>query len=326
MNPTAHTTTQPDTLHRRAAETVGARGAWLRVVLMLFMLAPQVLAQEQGGARVPAPQPESGPADGPVRVTIPGTVVTIELRPVSSGSNPALTGAGSSLWMATTETTWDAFDVFVFGLDQPTPGEGEAPAADAHARPTRPYIAVDRGFGHAGFPALSVSVAGAQAYCRWLADRTGIAFRLPTRAEWQAACAADGGQAHERKETLEAVAWYRGNARYKTHAVASRQPDSRGLFDLQGNVSEWAVDADGSAWLMGGSYLDGLSDCGCDRARPDDPTWNASDPNLPKSIWWLADGSFIGFRVVCDGDPRPDAAPAQREGDSAGSGADHTLR
>ena len=27
--------------------------------------------------------------------------------------------------------------------------------------------------------------------------------------------------------------------------------------------------------------------------------WNASDPQIPKSVWWLADGGFVGFRVVC---------------------------
>jgi hypothetical protein len=36
---------------------------------------------------------------------------------------------------------------------------------------------------------------------------------------------------------------------------------------------------------------------------------------VPKSKWWLSDGSFIGFRIVCDADqapsgqaPAPDAA------------------
>jgi hypothetical protein len=33
-----------------------------------------------------------------------------------------------------------------------------------------------------------------------------------------------------------------------------------------------------------------------------------SDPQIPKSIWWLADAGWIGFRVVCEG-PIDRAAP-----------------
>jgi hypothetical protein len=26
--------------------------------------------------------------------------------------------------------------------------------------------------------------------------------------------------------------------------------------------------------------------------------WNKSDPQIPKSKWWLADGGFVGFRIA----------------------------
>ena len=29
---------------------------------------------------------------------------------------------------------------------------------------------------------------------------------------------------------------------------------------------------------------------------------NQSDPQIPSSIWWLADAGFVGFRVVCEPD------------------------
>jgi hypothetical protein len=29
-----------------------------------------------------------------------------------------------------------------------------------------------------------------------------------------------------------------------------------------------------------------------------DYRWNETDPQLPKSAWWLSDGSFVGFRLV----------------------------
>ena len=30
------------------------------------------------------------------------------------------------------------------------------------------------------------------------------------------------------------------------------------------------------------------------------PDWNATDPQIPKSVWWLADAPFAGFRVLCE--------------------------
>ena len=57
--------------------------------------------------------------------------------------------------------------------------------------------------------------------------------------------------------------------------------------------------------LLGGSYLDTAETGACTARKPPTPAWNATDPNIPKSPWWLADGSFIGFRVVCDVGPAP---------------------
>ena len=34
--------------------------------------------------------------------------------------------------------------------------------------------------------------------------------------------------------------------------------------------------------------------------RPDDKSLNRTDPQIPRSVWWLADGGFIGFRVLCE--------------------------
>ena len=45
-------------------------------------------------------------------------------------------------------------------------------APDAIARPSKPYISMDRGFGHAGYPAISMSYHAASAFCAWLSART----------------------------------------------------------------------------------------------------------------------------------------------------------
>ena len=89
-----------------------------------------------------------------------------------------------------TEVTWDMYDVFALGLDVAK----EKTSADAVARPSQPYGAPDYGWGHAGFPAISVTRDAAEAFCKWLSTKTGRVYRLPTEAEWtHAANLAKGG-------------------------------------------------------------------------------------------------------------------------------------
>ena len=227
----------------------------------------------------------------PFEVRLDGTTVSFRMIPIvppasDDGTTPA------PFWIAQTETTWDAYDVFVFGLDQKRTTRD---AADAEARPSKPYISMDRGFGHAGYPALSMSYRGATAYCQWLSKKTGRQFRLPTEAEWRLACQTSGIE----PDAVDQFAWHRGNARYKTHPVGKKKPDRNGLHDLYGNASEWCTTKDGAPLTMGGTFRDKPDAIGCAAATPPSPDWNASDPQIPKSVWWLADGGFVGFRVVC---------------------------
>ena len=69
---------------------------------------------------------------------------------------------------------------------------------------------------------------------------------------------------------------------------------------MYGNVAEWCTTADGGFVLAGGSYRDPKRTQAHDARRAPDKNWNMSDPQLPKSKWWLTDGSFCGLRVVCD--------------------------
>ena len=202
---------------------------------------------------------------------------------------------------ATTETTWDVYDAFVFALDRPVT---ERDPPDAFARPSKPYILMDRGFGHAGHPAISISHRGAVEFCKWLSSRTGTPFRLPTQAEWEHIHRAGKTDA----TNLDARAWYADNSdidmRLSTHPVASKQPDALGLHDVLGNAAEWTTDTEARGVARGGSYRDPGDALATSARHSDDPSLNASDPQLPKSLWWLADGGFIGFRIVTSIRPR----------------------
>lgn len=120
-------------------------------------------------------------------------------------------------------------------------------------------------------PVVCVSWSDAQDYARWLSQRTGRAYRLPTEAEWE--YAARGGTvtaypwgaeaSHEyanygAEECCSELASGR-DAWLFTAPVGSFPPNPFGLYDMQGNAWQWVEDcyaetyaaapSDGSAYV-----------------------------------------------------------------------------
>lgn len=232
-------------------------------------------------AGVAAASQEPGARPTTYRETIPGTLVTFEMVRIEGA------GEVESFYLGRTEVTWDMYDVFALGLDEKTPQGG----ASAVARPSKPYGAPDYGWGHTGYPAISLAREAAEAFAAWLSTKTGKAYRLPTEAEWERAASLAGA-------ATDANTWHSGVSIQRTHPVASRKPDALGLFDLYGNAAEWVIARDGSRVTRGGSYRDSLDMLGPRAREVQDDTWNERDPQLPKSRWWLSDGPFVGFRLA----------------------------
>jgi formylglycine-generating enzyme required for sulfatase activity len=160
---------------------------------------------------------------------------------------------------------------------------------DQFCRETGNQLPYDQGWGRGDRPVINVSAIDAEGYCKWLSDKTGQTYRLPTEQEWEYSCR--GGTTTE---------YYWGDGWDSTKAngddlVCVTTPvggygypaNPFGLFDMSGNVWEWTS----SSWgdqpnqrvLRGGS-------------------WNSNPQNL-RSAFRFRNGTGVrynnyGFRVA----------------------------
>ncbi len=92
-------------------------------------------------------------------------------------------------------------------------------------------------------------------------------YRLPTNDEWEEAANAGGSYTYSGSDDLDEVGWYGGNSDNVTHPVAQKMSNDYGLYDMTGNVWEWAwewkrfPDSDYvSVCSRGGSYYSNNTD------------------------------------------------------------------
>lgn len=111
-------------------------------------------------------------------------------------------------------------------------------------------------------PAVYINWNDAQAFAKWLSEKTGKRFRLPTEAEWEYACRAgtttvrfwgdDPSDACRYANTHDVKSKKENNIHWLHHfcddgytvtaPVGSFQPNGFGLYDMLGNVWEWCQD------------------------------------------------------------------------------------
>lgn len=277
---------------------------------------------------------------------IPGTNVSFKMIPIQAGSfkmgspenekghradeGPATEVKLSAFWMGEHEVTYDEYVLF---LDE---GRDTGPLPDGVTRPSPPYVDFTLGMGKmGGFPANSMTQYAALMYCKWLYNKTGIFYRLPTEAEWEYACRAGSEKPYsfgDDEKELKEYSWYAGNSGNKYHQVKQLKPNAWGLYDVYGNVAEWTLDQYQEDYftriktnktdpviqpttkypitLRGGHFRDEANDLRSASRLPSSRKWNARDPQIPKSKWWIADAPFVGFRIL-----RPFHQPTANEVD-----------
>ncbi|MDT8390606.1 MAG: SUMF1/EgtB/PvdO family nonheme iron enzyme [Lentisphaeria bacterium] len=94
-------------------------------------------------------------------------------------------------------------------------------------------------------PADTVSEGDAVEFCDKLAEKTEMATRLPTEAEWEYACRAGTATKYffgDDPAKLDEYAWYDQNDGGKSHPVGQKKPNPWGLYDILGNVCERVSD------------------------------------------------------------------------------------
>jgi len=100
-------------------------------------------------------------------------------------------------------------------------------------------------FAHPEKPVVGVTWDEAAAYCRWLSERVGHTFRLPTEAEWERA--ARGGREGVLYPWGDEPPWVRPYSGIDSETGGPQQvgvgePNGFGLYDMSEGVHEWCSD------------------------------------------------------------------------------------
>jgi formylglycine-generating enzyme required for sulfatase activity len=246
----------------------------------------------------------------------------------------------SPFWIGKYEVTWDEYEPFMItAIDRYKNGARKDydpekhTIVDAVTAPTAPYTEMSFGMGQYGFPAISMTQHAANKYCQWLSAQTGHFYRLPTEAEWEYACRAGTQTAYSfgnDPAELDKYAWYVANSGNKYQKIGTKLANPWGLHDMHGNVAEWTADqfvpdyfqrvAESPSnpfirpktlyprTVRGGGWSDSPEQLRSAFRKGSEPMWQQQDPQLPKSIWYLTDAQWLGFRIV-----RPLKVPSVEE-------------
>ncbi len=232
-------------------------------------------------------------------------------------------------WMGKYEVTWDQYESFEIGRrgrlenTQATELVQATMQTDIDAISGPSEWATHRwlksGQDRESYPAIGMTQHAASKFCQWLSAQTGHFYRLPTEAEWEYACRAGTTTAFSFGDDSSKLAEYGvfdpTLIRTDYEKVGTLKPNPWGLYDMHGNVFEWCLDqyfADAYGGkrepvpatklfprvVRGGSWYDEAKYLRSAEREKSDENWKRSDPMLPKSLWYIADAPWLGFRIV----------------------------
>jgi len=126
----------------------------------------------------------------------------------------------------------------------------------------------------------------------------------------------------KKNENISKFVVFKGNSLGKTQNPDKVEANPLGLKNMLGNAAEYCSDwysADAYSQLSngskdpkgpvsgeervvrGGNFKSSASEVRCaSRDYTQTEAWLKTDPQMPKSIWWLSDCNHISFRVICE--------------------------
>lgn len=249
---------------------------------------------------------------------VPGTSISFDMVAIPQSDST------QAFFMGKTEVSWNEYKAFLSTTESEGRISNNTSDVDVISGATPPFGDPSQGWGMGKRPAITMTWQAANMYCKWLSQKTGKTYRLPSKKEWMYACNANGTEdfffggkvanykpkrfplsLFQKSNTKinEYVIWLE-NSNKKTALPNQVKPNHFGLLHMLGNVKEFCSDEiqiNGKTEhiLMGGSFnskpKDLLTD---DYTRHDE--WMITDPQIPKSIWWYSDCTDVGFRVICE--------------------------
>ena len=170
---------------------------------------------------------------------------------------------------------------------------------------SEPLFWHDRKWNAPNFPVVGISWFEASAYVKWLSEKTGYRYRLPTEAEWEKAARGTNGLKYPWGEHFDKNLCNSSESRLlRTSSIGIFPKDKSPYvcFDMAGNVWEWCSD-----WYNDNYYAD------CSGRKPKGPSSGAD--RVIRGGFWLSNarncrsanrdhddprsrGSGLGFRLL----------------------------
>jgi len=172
-------------------------------------------------------------------------------------------------------------------------------------------------------PVVNISWNDAKAYADWLSQRTGKVYRLPSEAEFEYALrggtttrywwgdgtptrlvenlTGSGDRSHIGRRWSHAFRGY-SDGFWGPAPVMTFAPNPFGLYDINGNVSEWAQDCWHESYVSAPNDGSGWLNPGCSTHVVRGGSWGSSPDQVNSAYREGADGNMrsgrVGFRVL----------------------------